>query len=297
MYFLIYRFKGVIPKSTIAAGTTEGTWNNISFKILLHKPKWKLKGQRKLFQEYGTHSLRPRRTADSVGHCRVQQPQPTHHRHRNCHLWARCRGMPRSWVPASVPHLLQRCELSVWVSLDWCWYNCFALCGWREVGSAQSSWWCLTLPLGITWRRVRERSTGCLPSPLSLKDRGTPDLKIKPNTQALKTRKQEASEGSICCFHSETTPWDTYKHANTHVYTSLPPVHRPLISLLPVLPGGCFYLSLTKLFLPNYRNVYGIILNQRERKCLWEHTIWLLQTLKPGSSDLLFFFFRELQQG
>ena len=52
----------------------------------------------------------------------------------------------------------------------------------------------------------REARAACRPSPLLLKDWGTLDLKIKPNTQALKTRKQEASEGSICRFHSETTP-------------------------------------------------------------------------------------------
>lgn len=52
----------------------------------------------------------------------------------------------------------------------------------------------------------REARAACRPSRLLLKNWGTLDLKIKPNTQALKTRKQEASEGSICRFHSETTP-------------------------------------------------------------------------------------------
>lgn len=50
------------------------------------------------------------------------------HSHRNWHLWARCRGTPQSRVPVgecSLTHLLQRCEFSLWVFLDWCWYNCF----------------------------------------------------------------------------------------------------------------------------------------------------------------------------
>lgn len=30
-----------------------------------------------------------------------------------------------SWTNLQFPHLLQRCEFSLWVFLDWCWYNCF----------------------------------------------------------------------------------------------------------------------------------------------------------------------------
>lgn len=52
------------------------------------------------------------------------------HSHRNWHLRARRRGAPQSRAPAgecSLTHLLQRCEFSLWVFLDWCWCNCFTV--------------------------------------------------------------------------------------------------------------------------------------------------------------------------
>ena len=66
------------------------------------------------------------------------------HSHRNWHLWAGHRGTPQSRAPGgecSLMHLLQRCECSLWVSLDWCWYNC-------STGSVGEGKWALLKAVG-----------------------------------------------------------------------------------------------------------------------------------------------------
>lgn len=78
------------------------------------------------------------------------------HSHHNWHLWARRQGSPQSRGPAggcSLRHLLQRCEFSLWVCLDWCWYNCFTF----SVG--EGKWARLTtvvVPCTSTWYHTRK---------------------------------------------------------------------------------------------------------------------------------------------
>lgn len=78
------------------------------------------------------------------------------HSHHNWHLWARRQGTPQSRGPAggcSLRHLLQRCEFSLWVCLDWCWYNCFAF----SVGEGK---WArlitVVVPCTSTWYHTRK---------------------------------------------------------------------------------------------------------------------------------------------